>query len=200
LPSALVLGVGLAVVAPAAALAAPLDEIVVDAVPAGTERIIVDLEGAPAGTSALGLRWRDDAALTPLSLAATPYGQSAVITPVASARVGVRVSTPADSASLALTFVDAAGTVIGQTRHELPADGGGSGGGGGGGSTDDGSGGGSADGGSSGAAPAAATGDLARTGGEAPLGWLAHGAGAIAAGAAALVVRARRARTAEAQA
>ena len=129
LPSALVLGVGLAVAAPAAALAAPVDEIVVDAVPAGTERIIVDLEGAPAATSALALRWRDDDPLMPLSLGATPYGQSAVITPVASARVGVQVSTQADSASLALTFVDAAGAVIGQTRHELPADGGGSGGG-----------------------------------------------------------------------
>lgn len=191
LASALVLGVGLAVAAPTVALAAPVDEIVVDTVPAGTERIIVDLEGAPAATSTLALRWRDDAVLTPLTLGTTPFGASAVVTPVSSASVGVQVSTRAASASLALTFVDASGAVIGHARHELPADDDASGGG-----PDGGSGAAPAPG-TSGAAPSSTTGDLARTGGESPLGWLALGAAAIAAGATVLVARARRSAAAE---
>ncbi len=178
---ALALGVGLALAAPSAASAAPIDEIVTDPVPAGTARIVLDLEGAPV-TPDVAVRWQGDDEFAAVSLAPTVFGAAADLTSIESADLGVRVRTDAPSVSYAVTFVDGEGAVIGERRYELPTN------------DDDGGGDGTDGAPADGPAPAdAGAADLAATGTELPLGWIVLGVVAVGAGAALLVVRSRRA-------
>ena len=188
------LGLGLALAAPSTALAVPIDEIVTDAVPAGTTRIVLDLEGAADAASDLAVRWHDDATFTPVTLAPTPFGLAADLTQIGSSRLAVQVMTAAPEVSYAVTFVDEAGRVIGERRHDLDGDGGTDEGGGGGG------GGGGASGGGDGSASTTPGGGLAGTGGDLPFAWLALGAVAVATGTGIVVARTRRAHSREGQA